>query len=118
MRAQDDAVSAVVEKWLVDLEQALAALGDAGLRALFLPDCHWRDMLALTWTIQTLGGRDSVVSALKGCAARARPKGFRIAADRTPPRRVTRAGTETIEAILAFETDGGWCNGALRLIDG
>ena len=34
-----------------------------------------------------------------------------------PPRRVTRAGTETIEAIVAFETDGGWCNGIVRLIE-
>jgi putative flavoprotein involved in K+ transport len=87
------------------------------LRALFLPDCHWRDVLALTWTIQTLGGRDTVVGALMGCASRARPKAFRIAENRTPPRQVTRAGTATIEAILAFETDGGWCNGVVRLIE-
>ena len=77
------------------------------MRALFRPDCHWRDVLALTWTIQTLDGRDTVVSALKPLAARARPKGFRIAENRTPPRRVTRVGTDTIEALLAFETDGG-----------
>src|SRR5262245_23414869 len=97
-------ISAVVENWLADFEKALAAPGDADLRALFPPDCHWRDVLALTWTIQTLSGRDAVVTALKGCAARARPKGFRIAANRTPPRWVTRAGTKTIEAIVAFET--------------
>ncbi len=97
--------------------KALAAPNDAGLRALFPPDCHWRDVLALTWTIQTLSGRDAVVSALKQWAARAGPKGFRIAENRTPPRRVTRGGTETIEAILAFETDGGRCNGVVRLIE-
>jgi putative flavoprotein involved in K+ transport len=117
MPAKNDTISAVVENWLADFEQALAAPGDAGLRALFPPDCYWRDVLALTWTIQTLGGRDTVVSALSGCAARARPKGFRIAETRIPPRRVTRAGTETIEAILAFETDVGWCNGLVRLIE-
>src|SRR5215510_6832356 len=110
-------ISAVVENWLADFEKALAAPGDPDLRALFPPDCHWRDVLALTWTIQTFGGRDAVVSALKGCATRARPKGFRIAENRTPPRRVTRAGTVTIEAILEFETDGGWCNGVVRLIE-
>jgi len=58
-------------------EQALATPNDAGLRALFRPDCHWCDVLALTWTIHTLDGRDTVVSALKPWAARARPKGFR-----------------------------------------
>jgi hypothetical protein len=117
MLAKNDTIPAVIEKWLADFEQALTAPGDVGVRALFAPDCHWRDVLALTWTIQTHGGRDEVVSALKQWAARARPKGFRIAENRTPPRRVTRTGTDTIEAILAFETDGGWCNGVVRLIE-
>jgi hypothetical protein len=117
MLAKNDTIPAVVEHWLADFEQALTGPGDVGLRALFAPDCHWRDVLALTWTIQTHGGRDEVVSALKQWAARARPKGFRSAENRTPPRRVTRTGTETIEAILAFETDAGWCNGVVRLIE-
>src|SRR5438093_6757930 len=55
MLTKNDITSAVVENWLADFEQALAAPSDAGLRALFPPDCHWRDVLALTWTIQTLG---------------------------------------------------------------
>ena len=84
MLTKNDPTSAVVENRLADFEQALAAPNDAGLRALFPPDCHWRDVLALTWTIQTLGGRDVVVSALKQWAARARPKGFRIAANASP----------------------------------
>ena len=109
--------SEVVERWLADLEPALAAPTDAGLRALFSADCHWRDVLALTGTIQTLGGRDAVVSALRQWAARARPKAFRIAEHRTPPRRVTRIGTEAIEAILAFETDAGRCNGVVRVTE-
>src|SRR5262252_9460872 len=117
MLMKNEPTSTVVENWLADFELALAAPNDASLRALFLPDCHWRDVLALTWTIQTLSGRDTVVGALKGCATRARPKGFRIAENRTPPRRVTRAGTATIEAILGFETEGGWCNGVVRLIE-
>src|SRR5262249_33001931 len=56
---------------------------------LVLADWHWRDVLARTWTIQTLGGRDTLVSALKRCAAHVGPKGFRIAENRTAPRRVT-----------------------------
>ena len=69
MLTKNDPTSAVVENWLADFEQALPAPNDADLRALFRPDCHWRDVLALTWTIQTLGGRDAVVSALKQWAA-------------------------------------------------
>ena len=74
MLTKTDTIRDKVETWLADLAQALAASRDADLRALFLPDCHWRDVLALTWTIQTLGGRDTVVGALMGCASRARPK--------------------------------------------
>src|SRR5262245_60961726 len=114
---KDDSVSAVVEKWLADFEQMLAATGDAGVRALFVLDCHWRDVLALTWTIQTVGGRDAVVNSLKACAIRAGAKGFRIAELRMLPRRVTRAGTDTIEAVLAFETEVGRCHAVVRLID-
>jgi putative flavoprotein involved in K+ transport len=117
MLTKNDTMSAMVETWLADFEQALAAPRDADLRALFLPICHWRDVLALTWTIQTFDGCDAVVSGLVQCAPRARPKGFRLAENRTPPRRVTRAGTETIEAFVAFETDAGWCNGIVRLIE-
>jgi putative flavoprotein involved in K+ transport len=117
MLAKHDAMTAAVETWLAGLERALAAPADADVRALFLPDCHWRDVLALTWTIQTLGGRDAVATALARRAAIARPKGFRIAEHRTPPRRVSRAGTEAIEAIVAFETDEGWCDGVVRLVE-
>ena len=78
----------------VGFEQALAAPNDAALRGLFRADCHWRDVVALTGTIQTLDGRDAVLSALKQWAAAARPKGFRIAENRTVPRRATRVGTE------------------------
>jgi putative flavoprotein involved in K+ transport len=110
-------LSTVVETWLADFERALAAPNDARLRALFRAECHWRDVLGLSWTIQTLNGRDAVVSALKHYTADARPKGFGIAANRTPPRWVTRAGTKTIETIVAFETGRGWCNGVVRLIE-
>jgi cation diffusion facilitator CzcD-associated flavoprotein CzcO len=118
MLTKDDTIAAVVANWLADFEQALAAPPeDVALRALFAPDCHWRDVLALTWNIQTIGGRDAVVNALKDRADCTLPKGFRIAENRTPPRRVTRAGTEAIEAIVTFETDSGWCNAVVRLIE-
>jgi hypothetical protein len=69
MLTKADTISAKVETWVADLEQALAAPGDTALQELFAPGCHWRDVLALTWTIQPLVGRDAVVSALKQWAA-------------------------------------------------
>ncbi len=41
---------------------------------------------------------------------------FHIPPQRTPPRWVTRAGTQCIEALFAFETALGRCNGVLRLV--
>jgi putative flavoprotein involved in K+ transport len=82
---------------------------------LFHADSHWRDVLALTWRIDTLSGRDAIVAGLRTHARKATPVGFAIDPDRTPPRRVTRAGTETIEAIVSFQTADGRGSGVVRL---
>jgi putative flavoprotein involved in K+ transport len=111
-------LAATASDWLARFEQALARRDDAALRALFHPDSHWRDVLALTWRIRTVTGRDAILPELQGHAARARPSGFRLDPDRTPPRRVRRAGTGAIEAIFRFETEVGRGNGVLRLVDG
>ena len=50
--------------WLAQFERALAA--GEGLADLFHVDSHWRDVLALTWRIQTVSGRDAIAAALKG----------------------------------------------------
>ena len=88
---------------------------DARLRALFHRDSHWRDVLALTWRIKTIDGADAIVRELKEHVGRARPSDFSVDPERTPPRRVTRAGTEAIEAIFSFETAEGRGDGVLRL---
>jgi len=43
-------------------------------------------------------------------------RGFKIAENRTPPRRVQRAGFDVIEAIIEFETASGRGNGVVRLL--
>ncbi len=111
----EDATSAV-EDWLVEFGAALETGDDDALSSLFLADCYWRDVLALTWAFTTVGGRDAVLGELKAQARSARPTGFMLAKDRTGPRWVTRAGTATIEAIFAFETRQGRGSGVLRLI--
>ncbi len=115
MLAPLDAIGAVAENWLMRFEQALAAADCKPLQALFHADSHWRDVLALTWQIRTVNGRDAILAELKAGAARARPSGFRIPGERTAPRTVTRAGTQAIEAIFNFETAEGRGSGVLRL---
>jgi putative flavoprotein involved in K+ transport len=111
----EDTVATVAESWLARFERALAAPDRSALAALFHADSHWRDVLALTWRIETFDGADAIVRELPRHAARARPLGFRIDPHRTAPRHVTRAGTEAIEAIFRFETAQGRGSGVLRL---
>jgi len=104
-----------VEGWFSRFEQALRAPDEKPLRALFQADSHWRDVLALTWSIRTVSGADAQLPELKRRAAQAGAQNFRLDAARTAPRKVKRAGTQAIEAFFTFETREGRCNGVLRL---
>src|SRR5256885_2376950 len=101
MLTRVDSLSVTVENWLARFEKAVAADADI-LPELFHDDCYWRDVLALTWRIGTVHGRDTVVGGLNAHARKAAPRDFKIAQGRTPPRNVMRAGTEAIEAIFSF----------------
>ncbi len=114
-KTRPEPIAATADAWLSQFEGALTTPGTAALEALFHPDSHWRDLLALTWTIGTLDGRAPIIAALKAQAGRAKPSGFQIDPDRTAPRNVTRAGTAAIEAIFRFETVQGRGSGIVRL---
>jgi len=115
-QAEAESPTAAVEDWLAQLERALTGPDVSPLKALFHPDSYWRDVLALTWRIETLEGRDAILKELTAHVVRAKPTGFRIARGRTAPRCVTRAGTNAVEAIFTFETAQGRGSGVLRLI--
>ncbi|MBR0758401.1 NAD(P)/FAD-dependent oxidoreductase [Bradyrhizobium jicamae] len=116
MLDKTDDISVAADNWLVQFEDALASGDEILLRPLFHPDSYWRDVLALSWNIQTLNGIDTILSELPGHAERAAPRTFRIDPDRAAPRKVTRAGTPSIEAIFRFETAAGRGHGIVRLI--
>jgi hypothetical protein len=106
MTQQDPATAAA--DWLARFEK----VNTSELASLFHADSHWRDVLALTWRIETVSGRDAVVQAL---GAASRPSHLSIDPDRTPPRAVMRAGRDAIEAIFRFETAEGRGDGVVRL---
>jgi cation diffusion facilitator CzcD-associated flavoprotein CzcO len=116
MLDRTDDVSAAAENWLAQFENAIAKRDEPLLKSLFHPDSYWRDVLALSWNLQTVNGADAILRELKVHAGRAVPGGFRVDPDRAAPRRVTRAGTMSIEAIFKFETAQGRGSGILRLI--
>ena len=116
MLDRTDDISTAVENWLAQFETALATPDDSLLNALFHADSYWRDALALSWTLQTINGRDGILGVLKAQAGAAAPSGFAIDPDRAAPRKAMRAGTDCIEAIFRFETATGRGDGILRLI--
>lgn len=112
----DGSMEAVARGWLREFEAALAS-GDAeAIAALFAPECHWRDILAFTWNLHSISGAEAIAARLAEALPRMAPRDIALAAGRTPPRRVQRAGTEAIEAIFTFETEIGPCNGVVRLV--
>ena len=111
-----ESISAMTARWLAQFEAALTAADWPGVRALFHPECHWRDVLALSWKIQTVSGAAEIVAALKSHLGRTPVSGFETDPARTPPRHVKRAGSDAIEAIFAFETAAGRGAGVLRLV--
>lgn len=108
--------SVCAQAWLDDFARALGKPAPAALNHLFLADSFWRDVLALSWTLQTLAGREPITQALAALAPKALPVKFEIAPNRAPPRQVTRAGTGSIEAIFNFETAIGRGSGIVRLV--
>jgi putative flavoprotein involved in K+ transport len=100
-----------VADWLRRFERALAGGDVAGL---FHADSHWRDVLGLTWRIDTVSGAGAIAKAL--AEAKAKPSGFVIDDERAPPREVMRAGSDVVEAIFKFETKEGRGSGVVRLV--
>src|SRR3954463_217035 len=111
-----ETLKTIANHWLSRFQTALSTRDKALLRDLFHGDSHWRDVLALTWRIQTVSGPGPIAEQLDSYATRVHPANFRTDPERTAPRHVMRAGTKCVEAIFRFETAFGEANGVLRLV--
>jgi putative flavoprotein involved in K+ transport len=116
MLDKTDDISVAADSWLAQFEDALAKPDGGLLKSLFHPDSYWRDVLALSWNVQTIDGAEAILKELQAHAGHAAPSGFSVDPGRAAPRKVTRAGTSAIEAIFKFETRQGRGDGILRLI--
>src|SRR5215471_5038654 len=90
------AAAPAAKSWLERFAAALQAQDATAAAGLFQADGLWRDVLAFTWTIQTMPGRPSIEATLRETLARTRPANFRIPPQRTAPRWISRAGTDCI----------------------
>src|ERR1700733_2414552 len=100
-----------VEHWLERFDSALQA-GDAVAAAdLFAVESYWRDLVALTWNVRTVEGRDGVTHMLQAALPHIKPRGWHTTEEPASADGVT-------EAWIGFETETGRAGGHLRLIDG
>ncbi|WP_454695956.1 flavin-containing monooxygenase [Achromobacter aegrifaciens] len=113
--AQDVTAKAIAEVWLEQFNNAIHSEGSARISAMFNADCHWRDLLALTWDFGTVSGNLNVSEQLRDFATRSDARDFEIDPTRTAPFDVERAGEQVIEAIIRFKTATGKGTGLVRI---
>ncbi len=111
-----------VDNWLQNFNDVISQQKNKDetikiLSSLFFDNCHWRDILALTWKIQTVSGKSKVIENLYNKIMDVSAKSFQIDQQRTHPREVIRAGKNVIEVILRFKTKFGNCEGVVRLFE-
>lgn len=97
-----------VDAWLADFEAALGVRDIGQVAAMFAMDSFWRDLVAFTWNIKTVEGRDQIAEMLTARLADTDPRDFRT---RDAP--TVEGGV--ISAFIEFETAVGRGVGHLRL---
>jgi putative flavoprotein involved in K+ transport len=97
-----------VDAWLADFEAALAARDIDRVVGKFAVDSFWRDLIAFTWNIKTVEGRDGIADMLAARLSDTDPSGFRT-------RDAATADGEITSAFIEFETAVGRGVGHLRL---
>ncbi len=105
-----DSPQARVDAWLERFEAALTARDIETAARMFATESYWRDLVAFTWNIKTVEGREGVADLLHACLDHTAPSGFRVT---EPP---TEADG-VVEAWLEFDTATGRGQGHLRLTD-
>jgi len=99
-----------VDAWLAEFEAALTARDVDRAAGLFATDSFWRDLIAFSWNLTTVEGRDGIAAMLQECLDRTDPTGFRTS---EPP----QEADGVTEAWIEFETAVGRGRGHLRLND-
>ena len=97
--------------WLETFADTLARNDSNAAANCFHEDSYWRDLVAFTWNIKTLEGRDQICHMLEACNAATAPTDWQLEGDPTTTDGVT-------DAWFTFTTHVGCGKGRLRLRDG
>src|SRR5262245_52962401 len=109
----DTTLNARIQAFLDKFDRALAASDINAAVGMFALECYWRDLVAFTWNIKTMEGRDQVREMLNSCLARAKPRNWNIAEGES----ATEANGVT-ECWISFETEAARGYGLIRLQNG
>ena len=97
-----------IHAWLDRFEQALTSGRVDDAVDCFATTCFWRDLIAMTWNITTMEGREPIRTMLQRQLEAIRPRHFTLAEPATEADGVT-------EAWIEFETEHARGSGHLRL---
>lgn len=103
-----------VDAWLADFESALADRDIDRVVGKFATDSFWRDLVAFTWNLKTVEGREGIADMLTARLHDTDPTGFRTS--ETPTEDFDGEHVIT-SAFIEFETATGRGKGHLRLRD-
>ena len=107
-RSAEEAARETTERWIGGFDAALASGQPGALSALFVADCHWRNLFGISWQFATFSGDAGVVARIAGCARGEVHAGhFRLDTAALAPRQAVVAGRDVIEAVFRFDTDNG-----------
>jgi putative flavoprotein involved in K+ transport len=102
--------AARVARWLADFEAACADRDVERAAGLFATTSFWRDLVAFSWNITTVEGREGVADLLRASLEATDPRGFTAT---EPP----EEADGVTSAWIGFETAVGRGKGHMRLTD-
>ena len=98
------------DRWFDDFEEALTARDVERAAGMFATESYWRDLIAFSWNITTVEGREGVADLLGNTLDGVDPSGFATSEPADEADGVTTAW-------FTFETAVGRGTGLLRLVD-
>jgi cation diffusion facilitator CzcD-associated flavoprotein CzcO len=106
----------VFSNWIGAFGEALTS-GDIDAILGFLDtDCHWKDLLSVTWSYPVFIGHDDIRAAIEKQLPIVGISNVGIAEDRAEPRFHKRGGKPVLEGYFDFETKLGRGAGFVRLV--
>jgi putative flavoprotein involved in K+ transport len=109
----DTAPNARMAAFLGKFDRALSTGDIDAAVAMFGAESYWRDLVAFTWNIRTMEGRDQVRDMLTHCLKRVKPRDWQVAEGE-----IATEADGVLESWISFETEIARGYGLIRIKDG